>query len=79
MLIAIAPAACHWTDSEFERRQRISGGSAPAATIFNLIESFAARAKSARQLNLHALLRKYGPGVIVVLFVAGGLWWRFFR
>ena len=36
-------------------------------------------AKSARQLYLHALLRKYGPGVIVVLFVAGGLWWRFFR
>ena len=33
-------------------------------------------AKSARQLNLHALLRKYGPGVIVVLFVAGGLWWH---
>ena len=31
----------------------------------------------ARYLNTQALLRKFGPLVIIVLLVVGMLWWRF--
>ena len=36
-------------------------------------------AKDARNLNMRAMLRKYGPLAVVMLLVLGVLYWRFFR
>ena len=42
-----------------------------------LLEASGKYARNAKFLNTQALLRKYGPVVVVLLFIVGGLWWRF--
>ena len=56
-------------------------GTAACAAVAGKSEKLRGASKNyvsqARYLNTQALLRKFGPLVIIVLLVVGMLWWRF--
>ena len=50
-----------------------------AAKSSSLRDASGKYAKDARYLNTRAMLRKYGPLAVVLLFVLLVIYWRFFR